>query len=123
MSKLTSILAASLFATSAAAQDFAVTQPTLNMDGNRATIGLSISGTAPAVRDVRILFCNCGSRLGDTTPGFTETSTLQPFPDWYYARGANATTTKQMLTDGWKIQSVVMVAGGEYGQFYLVFVK
>lgn len=99
-----------------------IDSPALTIDGNRVALGFNISAVAPsppAVHDVRILFCDCTVSRG----GFTELSTLQPFPDWYLSHSTNKTTAKEMLLDGWSIQSVAVSSVASGGQFYIVFVK
>jgi hypothetical protein len=68
------------------------------------------------VPEVKVLF------KGDTV-GFSETSELQPYMAWYISADYGKTTMKQMIEDGWKVQSVVPYNSNAAKQFYITFTK
>ena len=122
-------LAAMALAASALAQgtQFAIETPALTVDGGNVNLSFRIAGMPQSVRDVKILFCECGTTRGgvaNPNGGFHEEAILQPWQDWYRSRADGQTTVKQMLLAGWFIHSIIPRGGSiAIDQFYVVFVK
>jgi len=74
-----------------------------------STLANSVIRTAT---DVKIMFSD--------NAGLYEDWDIQPFPDWVMSRSTGITTIKQMVIDGWTIQSVVQCS---LDQYYIVFVR
>ena len=103
----------------------AIDSTNLTLDGSNVDLKFRIAGIAQPVRDVKILFCGCdGISFTNPNAGFTENATLQSVQDWFFARTTGQTTVKQMLLDGWTIQSIVPRGGSAaIDQFYVIFVR
>lgn len=106
------------------AADIPIESSRLDLTGSDVNLNFRI--TSGAQPDIKILFCECGTTRGgvfNPNGGFTENAILQPWGEWYNSTSVGQTTTKQMLIDGWKIQSIVPRGTGVLDQFYIIFTK
>lgn len=64
------------------------------------------------ITDAKIMFCDCSN--------FDENSTIQGAPEWYVSSPLGKTTAKELVKEGWSVQSAFNL---NIKQFYIIFVK
>lgn len=97
------------------AGEFAVENPGLSLYGNEVTMRMSIKD-AGLTSQVKVYF------HGNTT-GFTETSVLQPYYDWYVSSEDNKTSLAELYQQGWVVRQIIPYNATAAKQFYIVVTK